>query len=92
MLDLTQHLPQDDHWMDDYAARLGWDTVCHYYNRVFVRLLMMQPGEELHVAEVVKPDNYDLFLKCACTAIRELNLLEPYAWSVEQRGTIILKS
>lgn len=50
MLDLTQHLPQDDHWMDDYAARLGWDTVCHYYNRVFVRLLMMQPGEELHVA------------------------------------------
>ena len=92
MLDLTRHLPQDDQWADDYAARLGWEEVCRYYNRVFLRLLGMQPGEELHVLQEVRPDNYDLFLKCACTAIRELHGLGLWAWHVEQRGTLIRRS
>lgn len=93
MLDLTQHLPQDDRWTDDYAARLGWEALCRYYDRVFLRLLAMKPGEELHVARECRPDNYDLFLKCACTAIRELHgMKERGTWHVEQRGTIIRRS
>ncbi len=92
MLDLTQHLPQDDLWMDDYAARLGWEALCAYYDRVFRRLVLMQPGEELHVAREVRPENYDLFLKCACAALRELHSLDIYDWHIEQRGTVILRS
>ena len=92
MLDLTQHLPQDDLWMDEYAATMGWEALCGYYDRVFLRLMQMCPGEELHVAREVRPENYDLFLKCACTAIRELPFLFFGAWHIEQRGTVILRS
>lgn len=92
MLDLTQHLPQDDLWMDDYAATMGWEALCGYYDRVFLRLMQMCPGEELHVAREVRPENYDLFLKCACAALRELRSLEIYDWHIEQRGTVILRS
>ena len=92
MLDLTQHLPQDDLWMDDYAATMGWEALRGYYNRVFRRLMQMQPGEELHVAREVRPENYDLFLKCACAALRELHSLDIYDWHIEQRGTVILRS
>jgi len=60
MLDLTQHLPQDDLWMDDYAATMGWEALRGYYDRVFLRLMQMCPGEELHVAREVRPENYDL--------------------------------
>lgn len=92
MLDLTQHLPQDDLWMDDYAATMSWEALRGYYDRVFRRLLQMQPGEELHVAREVRPENYDLFLKCACAALRELHSLDIYDWHIEQRGTVILRS
>lgn len=92
MLDLTQHLPQDDLWMDDYAATMGWEALRGYYDRVFLRLMQMCPGEELHVAREVRPENYDLFLKCACAALRELHSLEIYDWHIEQRGTVILRS
>lgn len=92
MLDLTQHLPQDDLWMDDYAATMGWEALCGYYDRVFLRLMQMCPGEELHVAREVRPENYDLFLKCACAALRELHSLDIYDWHIEQRGTVILRS
>lgn len=89
MLDLTPHLPQDDLWMDDYAATMGWEELCRYYDRVFLRLMQMQPDEELHVAREVRPGNYDLFLKCACAAIRELHGLGMREWQVEQWGTVI---
>ena len=92
MLDLTQHLPQDDLWMDEYAATMGWEALCGYYDRVFRRLLRMQPGEDLHVAREVRPENYDLFLKCTCAALRELHSLDIYDWHIEQRGTVILRS
>lgn len=91
MNDLASHLPQDDRWTDDYAARLGWDALAAYYDRVFLRLLRMPPGEELHVLREVSPGNYDLFLKCACTAIRELHALGLCSWHVEQRGTLITR-
>ena len=54
--------------------------------------MQMCPGEELHVAREVRPENYDLFLKCACTAIRELPFLFFGSWHIEQRGTVILRS
>lgn len=92
MLDLTQHLPQDDLWMDDYAATMGWEALCGYYDRVFLRLMQMCPGEELHMAREVRPENYDLFLKCACAAMRELHSLDIYDWHIELRGTVILRS
>lgn len=92
MLDLTQHLPQDDLWMDDYAATMGWEALRGYYDRVFLRLMQMCPGEELHVAREVRPENYDLFLKCVCAALRELHSLDIYDWHIEQRGTVILRS
>lgn len=92
MLDLTQHLPQDDLWMDDYAATMGWEALRGYYDRVFLRMMQMCPGEELHVAREVRPENYDLFLKCACAALRELQSLDIYDWHIEQRGTVILRS
>ncbi len=90
-MDLTQHLPQDDSWMEEYASRLGWTDLSRYYDRVFLRLLQMLPGEVLHVAQEVRPDNYDLFLKCACTAIRELHGMDIWSWRVDRLGTIIIR-
>ena len=89
MPDLTQYLPCNDLWINGYAARMGWQELCRYYDRVFLRLMQMQPDEELHVEREVRPENYDLFLKCACTAIRELHGLGMQSWQVEQRSTVI---
>lgn len=92
MTDLTTHLPQDDRWMDDYAAHLGRDALAQYYDRVFLRLNSMQPGDAMSVGREVRPDNYDLFLKCAATAIRELHALEMGTWHIEEQGNLILRT
>lgn len=64
-MDLTHLLPDDARsWIPTYADRMGWEKLKEYYDRVFLRLERMRPGEKLVVWQEVVPDNYDLF----CTA------------------------
>ena len=90
--DLTPYLSPDTSWIAPCAKRMGWDALTAYYDRVMLRLLLMERGEELHVTREVRPDNRPLFLRCACLAIGELQRIDPWStYYIEDRGTLILK-
>lgn len=92
MLDLTPYLTCSTSWIAPCAERMGWDALAAYYDRVFLLLLQMPAGSHLAVTDVVRPDNYGLFLRCACLAIGELRHVDPWAtYDIEDRGTLILK-
>ena len=92
MLDLTPYLTCSTSWIAPCAERMGWDALAAYYDRVFLLLLQMERGEELHVAREVRPANRPLFLRCACLAIGELRRIEPWStYYIEDRGRLILK-
>jgi hypothetical protein len=91
MIDLTACIPQDNQWMNETADRIGWDELTGYYDRVFLMLQNMKRGERFEVVRKVHPDNYELFIKCACTAIMELSSQGIYAWSLEDNGTVIVR-
>lgn len=90
--DLTPYLSPDTSWIAPYAERMGWDALAAYYDRVMLRLLRMEPGEELRVDGEVRPANRPLFLRCACLAIGELRRIDPWStYDIEDRGKLILK-
>lgn len=70
-MDLTHLLPDDARsWIPTYEERMGWERLKEYYDRVFLRLERMRPGEKLVVWQEVVSDNYDLF----CTAHTQLSV------------------
>ena len=85
-MDLTNHLPDPA-----YAERLGWDKLTEYYDRVFLRLERMRPGDKLVVWQEVAPKNYDLFLHCAYTAIYELQSMNVHAYYFDEQATVITR-
>lgn len=91
MTDLTPYLTDSNDWIAPCAESMGWDSLAAYYNRVFLRLLQMPAGSHLVVTDIVRPDNYELFLHCACTAIRELEHMGEGTYYIEDRGKLILK-
>lgn len=73
MVDFKQYIPDDDRaWIMEYYDRLGVKGLIEYYNKIFVRLFDMEPGDELDIVQIVSPDNYDLFIKCVVTCFAEL--------------------
>ena len=91
MTDLTPYLTDSNDWITPCAEQMGWDALAAYYNRVFLRLLRMHKGSHLVVTDIVRPDNYKLFLHCVCTAIRELENIGEGSYYIEDRGKLILK-
>ena len=76
------------------AAQIGWHELTDYYNQVFLYLMEMKTGSQFRVTDRVRPENYELFLHCACTAIRELEYMNMgvyYIEYIEGYGTVILK-
>jgi hypothetical protein len=51
----------------------------------------MKPGERLYIEEVVHPENYQLFIRMVCTAIRELANHDNLGWFLENQATEILR-
>lgn len=92
MTDLTPYLTGSTDWIAPCAESMGWDALAAYYDRVFMLLLRMPEGSHLAVTDIVRPDNYELFLHCACLAIGELRRIEPWStYDIEDRGKLILK-
>lgn len=91
-MNLTNHLPDDARsWIPTYADRMGWDKLKEYYDRVFLRLERMRPGEKLVVWQEVVPNNYDLFLHCAYTAICELQSYGISSYYFDDQATVITR-
>ena len=92
MTDLTPYLTGSTSWIAPCAESMGWDALTAYYDRVFLLLLRMPAGSHLVVTDVVRPDNYGLFLHCAILAIGELQHVDPWAtYDIEDKGRLILK-
>lgn len=91
-MDLTPYLPDDARsWIPAYAERIGWDKLTKYYDRVFLRLERMRPGDRLAVLQEVLPANYDLFLHCAYTAACELERMGVSAYYFDDQATVITR-
>lgn len=91
-MDLTPYLPDDARsWIPAYAERMGWDKLTEYYDRVFLRLERMRPGNRLAVLQEVLPANYDLFLHCAYTAACELERMGVSAYYFDDQATVITR-
>lgn len=72
MKNLTQYIPQDHSWIKDYQKKMGADELGKYYNRVFLKMYNMKEDERLNIINIVKEENFDVFMKCLCAAIDEL--------------------
>ena len=91
-MNLTSHLPDAARSsIPDYAERLGWEKLKEYYDRIFLQLERMLPGEKLVVWQEVSPDNYDLFLHCAYTAICELQSYGINSYYFDDQATVITR-
>ncbi len=81
-IDIMQYMPADNQtWMKDFTDKMGWENLCAYYNKLFVRMFDMKPGEKINILEEVRPENYNLFMKCLYTCLSELagyNLYDYY--------------
>lgn len=68
---------------------MGEDELREYYDKVFIRLYDMKPGEQFDITQEVNPDNYDLFVKCVSTCFNELAVYGLCGYHLEDN--IILK-
>ena len=76
------------------AEEFGWDALTAYYDRVFLLIWELQPGCQIIITDMVKPDNYEIFVKCASTAIDEINHLGcPYhtGYYFNETATVIFR-
>lgn len=91
-MNLLDYLPNDHQsWIADIAAKMGWDDLTKYYNQVFLMLLQMKPNTFFSVVDKVRPENYELFMKCSFSAIQELTSMKAGTYTYEKQGTIIIK-
>lgn len=88
-MNLRQFFPDRDDWYQAYIDEMGRDSFLRYYNRVFLRLMDMKPGDKLMVLKEVSPDNYKLFIRCAVMAVNELASYDIYSFDFEQGATVI---
>ncbi|MDO4164038.1 MAG: hypothetical protein Q4D56_06590 [Bacteroides sp.] len=89
-MDLTPYIPADNRWIQPTAEAIGWEKLREYYNRVFLMLLSLPRGGTYSITDNVAPENYDLFIKCLCTAMHEMYSVDRTA-SYYLEGTHILK-
>lgn len=91
-MNLLQYLPDDNQsWIVPYAKSMGMDRLAEYYDKVFIMLYEMQPGESFRVTEKVAPKNYDLFMKCVYSVLCEFAQYGIYDHHIEEQGTVILR-
>jgi hypothetical protein len=91
-MDLLQYLPDDNQsWIPPYVELMGVERLTEYYNKVFIWLYEMQPGESFRVLEKVRPENYDLFMKCVYSCLCAFDLYGIYSYHIEEQGTVILR-
>ena len=74
-MDLLQYLPDDSRsWIQSYIELVGMERLTEYYDKVFIDLYEMLPGESFRVLEKVSPENYGLFMKCVYSCLCEFDL------------------
>ena len=63
------------------------ERLTEYYDKVFIDLYEMLPGE----SEKVSPENYGLFMKCVYSCLCEFDLYDICSYYIEEQGTVILR-
>lgn len=72
MNDLTPYIMTDIKQIHDLNDKYG-DKFKAYLNKVYARLLLMQPGEKFNICETIKEPNLNIFMKCATLFVWESN-------------------
>lgn len=91
-MNLLHHLPDDSQsWIAAYEKQMGMDRLVKYYDKVFIMLYEMQPGESFRITEKVAPANYDLFMKCVYSVLCEFGKYGVGSYYIEEQGTVILR-
>lgn len=91
-MNLLHHLTNDNQsWIPAYEEQMGIGRLAKYYDKVFIMLYEMQPGESFQVTEKVSPENYDLFMKCVYSVLCELSKYGIGSYYIEEQGTVILR-
>ena len=89
MINVQQYIPEPGNtWIKDYFEKMG-DELIQYYNKVFMHLYEMKPGDQFDIEKMVDPQNYDLFIKCLILVINEL-----YSYGLTNfflEGTLVLR-
>lgn len=67
------------------------DGLARYYDKVFIMLYEMQPGESFRIIEKVSPENYALFMKCVYSVLFEFDKYAVGSYYIEEQGTVILR-
>lgn len=88
-MDITQYIPDNDQWIDNYCSRLGTEFIMDYYHRLWLMLYEMRSGDKFDIQNRVKPANMDLFIKMACLCIRELDSKDK-GWYFSEDGSKII--
>lgn len=91
MVDLREFVPLNNDWIKDSADKIGWDQLTAYYDSIYLMLLNMERDEVFDVEKLVRPENYELFIRCACTAILELGKQGIFAWSLNEQANRIVR-
>lgn len=90
-MNLIFHIPNDDSWMAAMAAKIGWENLIDYYDKVFNMLYDMQPNTVFDIVANVHPKNYDIFIKSVFSCINELHKMGIKQFSFEEKATQILR-
>lgn len=91
-MDLLQYLPDDNQsWIPSFIESIGIEKLTEYYDKVFIRLYNLQPGESFRILEKVRPENYDLFMKCVYSCLCEFDAYGIHSYYIEEQGTVILR-
>ena len=73
MINVQQYIPEPGStWIKDYYDKMG-DDLTEYYNKVFLHLYKMKPGDQFDIEKKVDPQNYDLFIKCLILVYQQLH-------------------
>lgn len=71
MEDLSGYRLTDWAWVGHYKERMGADAFRDYIDRVYGTLLRIPVGGSFQIAERVRPENRELFIKIGCMFIQE---------------------
>ena len=71
MINYSHHRLENWDWVDKYIEIHGWEEYINFTNKVYNRLVNLQPGKKFDITEKVSEKNRDFFIKIACQFILE---------------------
>ena len=71
-MNCQDYIIRDNNKLIEFASEMESKNESRtYLNKVYIHLLWMQPGHNINIAESVKAENIERFIKCVCLFIYE---------------------